>query len=118
MLLLIALGSALAAPAPALQERGITLANFVSTRVTRVLAADADKDGRVSLAEWTQARSGAKGDASRQFAVFDANKDGLLASAELEAFFTARFTKLDANGDKVLTRDEVQASRKSGGAES
>jgi hypothetical protein len=115
MLLLLALGPALAASAaPAPQARSITLERFVSARVTRFLAADADKDGRVSLAEWTAARSGARGDPARQFAAIDADKDGSVTAAEIEAFASARFARLDANGDKLLTRDEVAGANAKG----
>lgn len=116
MLLLLVLSPMLAAAAP--QAGGMTLERFVAARRERLLAADADKNGSLSLEEWKQARAGGGGDPARVFAAIDADKDGSASSAELDAFITARFTKLDANGDKVLTRDEAQAAKGAGAQKS
>lgn len=110
-MLFFILSPMLLAATPALQERGTTLDQFVSTRTAHFQAADADKDGRLTLAEWKQARSGAAGDPSRLFVVMDVDKDGALSTAEIETSLTARFAKLDADGDKLLTRSEVAAAR-------
>jgi hypothetical protein len=112
MLLLLALSPMLAAAAP--QDRGMTQERFVAARKERLLAADANKDGSLSLEEWKQARAGAGGDPARVFATIDADKNGSASAAEIDAFITARFAKLDANGDKVLTRDEAQAAKGAG----
>jgi hypothetical protein len=109
MLLPLALAPALAIAAP--QERGTSLEQFVATRSARLLAADADGDGKLTLTEWKRARAGA-GDPERVFSAIDGDKDGSAARAEIEAFLTARFTQLDANGDKRVTREEAAAARK------
>jgi Ca2+-binding EF-hand superfamily protein len=68
---------------------------------------DADKDGKVTLAEIVQSRQSWLRD-------FDANKDGAVTRAEFDAGFQARrsehvkqmFAKQDANKDGVISREE------------
>ena len=70
------------------QTPGTQLVDFQAEGFTRLLEADADKDGKLSKEEWT-ARSGG---ASRQNAAVG-------------------FRQLDANGNGQLTADERQAFR-------
>jgi len=44
----------------------------------------------------------------------DANKDGKVTQAEIDAFETARAAEIDANHDGKITADEVQAFRGEG----
>lgn len=44
-------------------------------------------------------------------AMADANKDGNLTRAELSQALTARFAKMDTNGDGKITKEEREASR-------
>jgi Ca2+-binding EF-hand superfamily protein len=68
---------------------------------------DADKDGKVTLAELMQSKQSWLRD-------FDANKDGAVTRAEFDAGFQARrtehinqmFAKQDANKDGVISREE------------
>jgi Ca2+-binding EF-hand superfamily protein len=68
---------------------------------------DADKDGKVTLAEIVQSKQGWLRD-------FDANKDGAVTRAEFDASFQARrsehvnqmLAKQDANKDGVISREE------------
>jgi Ca2+-binding EF-hand superfamily protein len=68
---------------------------------------DADKDGKVTLAEIVQSKQSWLQD-------FDANKDGAVTRAELDAGFQARrtehleqmFAKQDADKDGVISREE------------
>lgn len=117
MMLLLVLSPFLLAATPAVQERDTTLEQFLATRKERLLKADTNGDGRLSPAEWKQARSGAGGDSDRLFALVDTDKDGALGTAEIEAFITARFTRLDANGDKVVTRAEAAGAKQASAAD-
>ena len=68
---------------------------------------DADKDGKVTLAEIVQSKQSWLRD-------FDANKDGAVTRAEFDAGFQARrgehlnqmFAKQDTNKDGVISREE------------
>ena len=115
--------------------RSLTLADYQARFRDRILQADADRDGRVSLAEWTAyraerraerqgaegpggegqggegAESGRGGDPARQFERMDANRDGYVTPAEIDAVSAQRFARLDANHDGVLTPDERHAMR-------
>ena len=97
-----------ATTAPACKP-GIMLAQFQARREKALMKADTDGDGKISLAEWTafQAKRQAKGDPAKSFARMDANHDGFIDRAELDAFFAKRFARLDKNGDGVLTADEM-----------
>ena len=103
-----------------------TLAEFQARYRERLMRADADGDGRITLAEWTAAhppRDGGEGygggrgwgDPARQFQMLDADHDGFVTPAEIDASSAARFTRMDANHDGVLTPDERMAMRHGGG---
>ena len=81
----------------------------------------------MSLAEWTAYRAardgegeGAResgrgfGDPTRQFQMMDANRDGYVTAAEIDAVSAQRFARLDANHDGVLTPDERRAMYRGG----
>ena len=115
-----------AQPAPAQGGNGAwrqpqTLAQFQQRYRERILSADGDHDGRVSLAEWTAAHpprdggEGGRGDPARQFQMLDPAHDGSLTPAETAAASEARFARMDANHDGVLTPDERMAMRHRGG---
>jgi hypothetical protein len=95
--------------------QGVDLAQFQSAARTRLLQADANGDGRIAEAEWTArrqaARTEAKGDPARMFDRIDANRDGALDSAELDALLVRRFARMDADKDGLLTADERRAVR-------
>ena len=97
------------APAkPDQTKSGLTLEEFEARREKAFMRADADNDGKVSLAEWTafQTERKAKGDPAKSFARMDTNKDGFVDKVELDAFLAKRFARLDKNGDGVLGADE------------
>ena len=122
--------------------RSVTLAEYQARFRDRIMQADTDRDGRVSLAEWTAYRAernaerrgpegpgaegqggeGAEGrrggDPTRQFERMDANRDGYVTPAEIDAVSAQRFARLDANHDGVLTANERHAMRggRGGGA--
>ncbi len=111
--------------------RPMTLADYQARSRERVMRADTDHDGRVSLAEWNayQAdRSGGAdhgggrwrgggfgGDPAGQFQMMDANHDGYVTPAEVDAMSAERFARMDANHDGVVTPDERRALRGGGG---
>lgn len=72
-------------------NRQITRAEFVDTRVARLTALDANRDGTVSVEErqaGMQARRAERADA--RFAKLDANSDGSISRAEFDAGHAAR----------------------------
>ena len=95
--------------------RSLTLADFQSRFRDRFMRADANHDGRISLAEWQAASAqrpgGARGDPARIFERMDLNHDGYLTPAEIDAFSAQRFAHMDRNHDGVITPDERLAGR-------
>jgi Ca2+-binding EF-hand superfamily protein len=104
-------------------DRGDKMAQHILARV------DTDKDGKISKAEFdtestalfkrldknsdgkiaadeVPARHWGKGP---QFGMMDTDKDGKVTKAEFTAAEDQMFQKLDANGDGVITPDEMQA---------
>jgi EF hand len=100
----------------------LSLTEFQSVTQTRFMRADKDSDGRISLQEWLgrPAAAKAKHDPSKRFNRLDANKDGQLDTAEIEALVKRRFAALDKNADGAITDEErpgrKAAESKSGGA--
>jgi Ca2+-binding EF-hand superfamily protein len=113
----------------------VTLAEYQARSRDRILQADADHDGRVSLAEWTayqtERREGSNGegrggdggrwggrgfggDPARQFQMMDANHDGYVTPTEIDAASAERFARMDANHDGMLTPDERRPMRGGG----
>lgn len=96
---------------------GRTKADFQSAARTRLLRVDSDKDGRISKAEWTEGRKAGRRDPGRMFDRLDANGDGFLDGAEIDALTARRFARIDKNGDGVLTAEERQTARDAMGGE-
>jgi hypothetical protein len=101
----------LAGPAFA-QAGGVSAEKFVAKRVTKAMAADADKDGKVSSDEWMKAHAASKGNPARAFKKADANSDGFLTPDELKAVAQKRFAKLDKDHDGLLTKEEAHPTKK------
>lgn len=90
-----------------------------------VAALDTDKDGSISAAEMAaapqtllavnQAQGGSTDLVDTLFS-FDENKDGTLTKAEVPERMQGIFARADANGDGVLTRDEVTKATAAQGA--
>jgi Ca2+-binding EF-hand superfamily protein len=94
---------------------------------------DRNRDGRISRAEFEQALAGSTppppadrppvrapglrpsppedGELRAAFDRIDANRDGFVSQAELDAARLRTFEQLDANGDNRLTRAELVAAR-------
>ena len=60
---------------------------------------------------------GGKGKKGMMFEMLDANADGNVTKAEVEAANAARFAEIDANSDGELTKDEMTAHREAKRAE-
>lgn len=97
----------------------VTLAELRQVRQGRFLhRLDADKDGRVSRAEFdaglARLRAKGRGDPARParlWAMLDANKDGYVTEAEREATLARRFNAADTNHDGWLSKSELSMMR-------
>lgn len=80
---------------------------------------DANHDGKVSKEEFVNGKGKSKGKKHRRgcfskariFKRLDANHDGKITQQESHAKWSGWFMKLDANGDKVVTADEIDKAR-------
>lgn len=96
---------------PGLNRRhDVTLLELKARGRGRVMRADTDHDGRISLAEWTAWRQTHPGSnparAARRFHRLDANSDGFLTADEINAMLARRFARLDGNHDGVVSPEE------------
>lgn len=89
----------------------LSLEEFTAPVKTRIVQADADKDGRATAAEFAAAKKIPEAAAKRLLASFDTDKDGAVALAEVESRRSERFKVLDADADGKLTLAEFQAPR-------
>lgn len=94
---------------------------YSDSRRTALMRTDHDRDGRISAAEWKRAadmermelqEAGVDG-ASRVgkggwFEAIDADKDGFVTPGEIDQVSTARFPRLDLNGDGYVDRIEAE----------
>jgi hypothetical protein len=122
---LIGLGSAASGQTPAALADGISFDSWAAQARERLMALDTNHDGKISKDEFAarggmmRQREGASGndagapkpDGSRMFTRMDANNDGSLDTAEINALLARRFARMDANHDGVLTADERHAMR-------
>ncbi|QXQ08217.1 EF-hand domain-containing protein [Sphingosinicellaceae bacterium] len=90
---------------------GLTLQDFIRRNEKRLLANDTDGDGKISQAEFVAGTKAGKGDPARRFAKMDANGDGMLDKSEIDAMLARRFKRLDTDGDGVASADERAAAR-------
>ena len=73
---------------------------------------DADGDGQLSVEEYRQIPATARAARQRQmFARLDENSDGALTPEEFPSA-VARLKSLDADGDGLVTREELRAGRR------
>ena len=69
---------------------------------------DADKNGQISAVEFAKATPVPRVDATDVLRI-DSDKDGAISLAEHRAATLETFTQVDANKDGILTQAEVQA---------
>jgi len=80
-------------------------------------ALDTDHDGQLSPTEFSTAREVAHNLMKKQmFTKSDANGDGVLTKDEFPPF-ASKVTAMDTNGDGTVTRDEMKAARAARGAQ-
>ncbi len=91
--------------ADANKDGKVTLAEAVAAGQARFDHKDANKDGAITKDE-------AKGRGERLFERADANKDDKVTRAESEALVREGFTRFDKNKDGVLSQDELPAGRR------
>lgn len=88
----------------------VPASTFISRHEKKLLASDTDGDGKVSRAEFMAAAKAGKHDPAKRFAKLDANGDGMLDRTEIDAMLSQRFKRLDTNGDGRLSVDERGAA--------
>lgn len=98
---------------PAVQgtPSGMTLDQFLDRQTGRIMAADTDGDGRVSRAELSAVPTKSGRDPARLFGRMDANHDGYLDKAEIQAALTRRFRRMDRDGNGIVTPEERMTGR-------
>ena len=131
-------GHGLLAALDADKDGKITLAEMKREATQKFSQLDADKNGRVAkeelkahheqMREQTRDKADKKQDGERGgahecrgkghggmaghfFAKMDGNNDGAVDAKELEGFVEQQFARMDKNGDKVLSGDELTPPR-------
>lgn len=91
----------------------ISQAEFRAVAASRFARADTDRDGTIEPGErrgkW--GKRGGHGGGARMLARLDTDRDGAISQAEFVAGAQQRFQKMDANGDGRIDAAEMQARR-------
>jgi Ca2+-binding EF-hand superfamily protein len=92
----------------------VTFEEFAAAMDQTLAKADADGDGKFTVAEIADAIQRARMErmARRMIARFDANGDGVLTKDEIEAGQKKRFDQIDANGDGKIEKTEMPVRKK------
>ncbi len=97
--------------ADANSDGNITRDEFLAGPLERFGRMDANNDGVITVAERPQPRArGERGNRPERVDP-DTNNDGSLSRAEFDAQGASMFTRLDANNDGRVTREEAAAAR-------
>jgi hypothetical protein len=87
----------------------VTLQAYTARQEKKLLAADANGDGKISQAEFLASAKPGERDPARRFAKLDANGDGMLDRGEIDTMPARRFKRLDTDGDGLLSPAERAA---------
>jgi len=71
-----------------------------------LMRADADKNGRITLDEWTAGNKSSKGDPKAGYRVLDQDRDGVVEASDIERVVRKRFQRLDRDGDGFVSQEE------------
>jgi hypothetical protein len=101
-------------------DGGITAAKHAATAAKRFELMDANKDGKISVAE-INASHGAESivwanhpaSPAEKIRSFDSNRDGVLTVSEYTAGSQRMFEELDVDGNGVLTPEEMMIDPRS-----
>lgn len=114
---LVAAGAASAAEAPrpwkadANGDQRLSQSEYINDMARRVMKLDRNADGTIDKEERQAAMDDAANRArkrmERLLASEDQNSDGTITKAELDTILASRFTKLDADGDGLLAREDL-----------
>jgi Ca2+-binding EF-hand superfamily protein len=94
----------------------ITLTEFQAPMIQRLIAADTDKDGNITEAELAAHRTVMQAErmerrnerrAARMISRLDADGDKIITTAELETLGKDRFARMDDNKDGVIDASEL-----------
>jgi hypothetical protein len=91
----------------------VTFEEFSAAMKTRIGQADADGDGKLTVAEIAKEieRMRAERRAQRMVERFDADGDGMLTLAEIESRQKKMFALMDRNNDGKVVKDEMPQRR-------
>jgi hypothetical protein len=91
----------------------VTRAEYVAARSARFGDLDKNKDGVVSKADFPRAAANPQAAAKLDAMIgeADANKDGKVTKAELDKAPAPGFDRVDTNKDGVVTKAELDAAR-------
>lgn len=88
----------------------VTLSEMDARQQEMFTAADADGNGAISEEEMKAFHRGKRAGRHAKY-LGDANGDGVVSRAEYDAHAASRFDKLDADGDGMLSDEEIANGR-------
>lgn len=102
--------------ADANKDGKVSKAEFAAFREARFVKIDVNKDGVITREEIRVAIKARFDERrARRFGRLDGDKDGKVTEADFVARAKARFAKLDTNKDGVVSREEIREARKARG---
>lgn len=105
---------ALLKQADANRDGQVTWSEVVELRAKSFSRLDRNGDGYADRSDRPRMFGSRFDQAMTKVARFDANGDGRISKAEMIEAEAPAFTKADANGDKIVTTDEINAARAAG----
>ncbi|MEL6541642.1 MAG: hypothetical protein AAFP79_05480 [Pseudomonadota bacterium] len=105
---------ALLQKADANRDGQVTWSEVVELRAKSFSRLDRNGDGYADKDDRPMMFGGKFDQAMTKVARFDTNGDGRISKAEMIEADAPAFTKADANGDKIVTTEEIKAARAAG----